>query len=150
MSELDELLKPFKNDPSTNDAAAALVLGDDEAVRVLAAFRNVEHRWRRSKKKQPEEGASLIARWLWLTDNWSLDVEGIAKAAGLSEDVADGKVDMLLANRLIYPDGTIAYGAVIALQMHTQVKLGIKPKPKKQEQQTSQPKKDVSNERPKE
>lgn len=142
---LEEMLKPFKLDATSNDAAAALVLGDDEAVRVLAAFRNVTHKWRAPKKKQPSETATLIERWEWLTSNWTIDVEGIARAAGMSEEVADMKVDMLIANRLVYPDGTIADGARIALQMHTQVKLGIKPKQKQQQQQPQQPKKDEGN-----
>lgn len=146
---LEEMLKPFKQDATTNDAAAALVLGDDEAVRVLAAFRNVEHRWRMPRKTKPADGASLIAVWEWLTSNWEIDVEGVAQAAGVSEDVAEMKLDMLGRNRLIYPDGTIAHGGVIALQMHTQMKLGIKPKQKQQQQQ--QPKKDTNDgNRPKE
>ncbi len=143
---LEELLKPFKQDPTTNDAAAALVLGDDEAVRVLAAFRNVTHRWRMPKKKALPDEATLIAKWEWLTSNWEVNIEGVAHAAGMSEDVAEMKLDMLIANRLVYPDGTIAHGGVIALQMHTQMKLGIKPK--RQQQQQPQPKKDEGNGRP--
>ncbi len=133
MNLADELLS-FKSDPTTNDSAAALVLGDDDAVRVLAAFRNVEHKWRAPKKKRPES-PTLIALWRWLTSSWEIDVAGIGEAAGLSEEVVEGKIEMLLANRLIYPDGTIAEGAVRALNMHTQVKLGIKPKATRQQQQ---------------
>lgn len=147
MKTLSELLAPFKRDPTSNDAAAALVLGDDEAVRVLAAFRNVDHKWKLARKAPPDESASLTTKWQWLTHAWELDVSGVAEAAGVSEDVAEMKLDMLLRNRLIYPDGTIAIGASIALQMHTQTKLGIKPKLKQQQQQA---KKDESNERPKE
>jgi hypothetical protein len=136
-------LKPFKADATSNDAAAALVLGDDEAVRVLAAFRNVAHVYKAPRKKRPEPDASLIVQWKWLTSNWTIDIIGISEAAGLSEEVVESKVGMLVANRLIYPDGTVAHGAVIALQMHTQVKLGIKPRPKQQQQAAKpEPKKD--------
>jgi hypothetical protein len=121
---LAELIAPFRDDAQDN---AVVILGDDEAVRVLSAFRMVEHRWSYPRAKPPAN-ASKVATWKWLTSTWRIDTDELARAAGLSEETAQSKLDVLLANRLIYPDGTISKGANFALQSHSMTKLGLKPK----------------------
>jgi hypothetical protein len=125
---LKDELRHFASD--TTDTAV-VVLGDDQAIRVLAAFSNVVHDWK-APKKALREGVSLVERWQWLTQRWDIDIEGLAIATALSEDTVATKVDVLVANRLIYPDGTISKAATLALKAHASMKLGIKPgrKPK--------------------
>lgn len=121
---LADALKWFAGDPADN---GVVVIGDDDATRVLIAFRNTEHAWRMPKKLPPGENSSLVAKWKWLTSTWRFDVESIAKATALAEETVEIKLDVLLQNRLIYPDGSIARGALTALQANAHMKLGGKP-----------------------
>lgn len=128
--ELQAHIRKFHGDSTDT---AVVVLGDDDAIRVLAAFRNVEHRWRAPRKLLPE-GASTVQTWNWLTERWDIDVDGLAVATGLSRSTIETKLDVLIANRLVYPDGSISKAATLALKAHASAKLGIKPgrKPKEQ------------------
>ena len=121
---LSEALRWFATDPVDN---GIVIIGDDELTRVLVAFRNTEHKWSMPRKAAPAESSTLVAKWRWLTATWKFDLESLVLATGMSEETIDHKIDMLVANRLIYPDGTIARGALTALQANGNMKLGGKP-----------------------
>lgn len=126
-SPLAELLKPFRDDPINN---SVVVLGDDEAVRVLSAFRMIECNWKVPRSVAPAASAALVKRWAWLVSSWKLDklADEISLASGLSEETVLGKLNILVRNRLVYPDGTISKGAAFAIEAHAQTVLGLKPK----------------------
>lgn len=123
-TSLAEGLDPFMKDPTDS---GVVVIGDDDATRVLVAFRNTEHSWRMPMRGHVRLDSSLVAKWKWLTCTWRIDIDALAEATGLSIETVEVKVDVLVANRLIYPDGTLARGAQIALQANANMKLGGKP-----------------------
>ncbi len=130
-NELMDLLNVFRNLEEDNDSIT--VLGDDEAMRVLQAWRKTDQRWSRPRHKPPAVSAgNHAAVWSWIRDGWTIDELAISRGAGLSVRVVHEKLEMLLAARLIYPDGQISKGARTALQLHVAQKLGIKPKRRKE------------------
>ncbi len=68
------------------------------------------------------------ALWDWIVAGW--DVEAMAhrvsRTSGVPADVTHAKLEILIGNRLIYPDGSLAKGAKAALNVITARKLGIK------------------------
>jgi hypothetical protein len=124
---LAELLKPFVGDALNN---SVVILGDDEGIRVLSAYRMVEPSWRYPRKSPPGDHTSLVKRWAWLVSAWDLAklAEEISIASGLSEETCESKLNILVRNRLIYPDGTISKPAMFAIEAHAQTVLGLKPK----------------------
>lgn len=119
---LEELLTPFR--ASESNEAAIVLLGDDDAMRVLIAFQNAEHTWRKPQRKAPDV---MAARWAWIVSGHHVDLDFIAIAARVSDETALAKVRMMFANRLVYPDGTITKAARTALNAHAAAKLGYKP-----------------------
>ncbi len=127
---LEELLAPYR--ASENNEAAIVLLGDDDAMRVLIAFQNAEHTWRAPKRKLPE---TMAGRWAWIVSGHYVDYDFIAVAARVGDETALSKVRMLFANRLVYPDGSITKAARTALNAHAASKLGYKPAKRPQQQQ---------------
>lgn len=129
---LAELLQIFQGTEEDGDAIP--VLGDDDAMSVLAAWRRADQVWSQPNAKQPPYTAKTSeAVWRWICAGWSLDhvVEAIERGTGLSPFVVRNKLAMLIAARLIYPDGNMSKAAKTALQLHVAKKLGIKPKRRK-------------------
>lgn len=120
--ELDTMLNEFRANESPD--AAIVLLGDDEAMRVLIAFQNAEHDWKRPRRAVPK---TMASRWAWLVLGHDVDLEFISIAARVSDETAHTKLRMLFANRLVYPDGTITKAARTALNAHAAAKLGYKP-----------------------
>lgn len=76
----------------------------------------------------------MASLWDWVVAGWDLEAvtQRVSRAAGVPVDVAHQKIEMLVGNRLIYPDGSMAKGARSALNVDIARKLGIKqqlPKP---------------------
>lgn len=129
--ELIDLLNTFK--AVEEDTDSITVLGDDEAMRVLAAWKRTDQKWSRPKTKMPTmQAGNHAAVWAWICEGWIFDNDGIARGADLSLRVVHVKIRMLILARLIYPDGSVSKAARAALQVHVAQKLGIKPKRSKE------------------
>lgn len=134
----DTLLKIFRDKESAAQIAVLAVEDGFEidAMRVLSAWPNTPHVWIQPKEPCPE--AYSAEAWSWLVSGWSIDINAVAEAAGVSFNVARKKIDVLVGNRIIYPDGSMAKFATAALTSHvasrlTSGKRKEEPKPKAKE-----------------
>lgn len=132
----ERLLTEFR-DLESATALAVIVVDDGfdaESIRIASAWQQSIHRWCRPSAACPDELATPRA-WAWLVSGWSLDVESIAVAAGVSVHVASDKLARLVGNRLIYPDGKpskwllAAMTKVVAERLKTDKKKAPKKKP---------------------
>lgn len=130
---IEDVLTPFRGLEQNQDAV--VVLGDENAMKVLVAWTHVDNVWTKPSKPAPAIVSGKMSKlWQWVVSGWDTDVmmRDIARAAGLPVAIVHDKLNVLIGNRLIYPDGTMAAGARAALSVHTAKKLGIKqsmPKP---------------------
>jgi len=150
------LLDAFRRVESV-DALGAMVTRKDgegfdgDAIRVLAAWTSSDHRWVAPRAPCPDGGNPTAAAWKWLVSGWVIDIAYIAKATDLSMATTQAKIELLVSNRLIFPDGEMAKVAKAMLQASIRKALGReKGKSKKAEegQQTTtgrSPKPDAAN-----
>ncbi len=125
---LENVLAPFRSLESNEDAL--IVLGDDEAMRVLIAWQHIDQEWAHPGGKQPLAIHGKMAKlWTWIMSGWEVDNRKVSRLAGVSPSIAHAKLEILMGNRLIYPDGSMSKGVRTALMAHTATKLGIKQKP---------------------
>ena len=81
------------------------IVDDHNAIRLLDAFANAETAWRpRGRAKPPKEQGAL---WFWFWRFFLIDLEALAASAKLTTEEATKLLRVLIAARLVYPDGTI-------------------------------------------
>jgi len=125
--DLHDIINTFRAMETNEDAIP--VLGDEDAMRVLAAWRKTDQSWSKPRTKMPAMSPSNHGKvWRWLCSGWALGVAEVAEACGLSVRSTHEKLRMLQALRLIYPDGQISKPAQTALQLHVASKLKGLPK----------------------
>lgn len=126
-----DLLDAFRVEADNNVAAVAVLLIDDgfdaAVMRVLASWTAIYVGWKRPSSKRPDDGAPTGAAWRWMVTGIEYDLNALADAAGCSRAMAVRSIDMLLANKLALPDGSISRPARAALQQHARQALGLKP-----------------------
>ncbi len=144
---LEDVLAPFRAIESNDDVL--VVLGDEHAMKALIAWTKVDNVWTHPPTKRPAmRHGNMASAWAWVISGWNIDEQtrAIARLAGLPTDVAHEKIEILVGNRLIYPDGSLAKGTRVALNLYTAKKLGIKQQlPKASQPQTSTDKDDRGN-----
>lgn len=106
---------------------------DAEAVRVIVAWMNVEHRWCRPDRACPDGGRPTQRAWIWLVSGIDLDVTAVADAANVSRGTARAKIAVLLGAKLVYPGGDVTKGARAALQSMIASRARAKKKAKPQQ-----------------
>lgn len=124
---LEDVLAVFRALEANEDAIP--ILGNEDAMRVLAAWTKSDQHWRKPRRAMPELTATnhgLV--WAWITSGWSFEYDPLARAANVSARIAAQQLDVLMANRLIYPDGSMSKGARAAMNLYIAAKLGIKQK----------------------
>ncbi len=125
---LEDVIAPFRAMESNEDAIP--ILGDEDAMKCLAAWAKTDQLWRKPKKRAPVlKHNNHAAVWSWVDSGWHHDIGLVAVAAGLSQRIAAEKIAMLVVNRLIYPDGSMSKAARTSLNIYVAEKLGIKSKP---------------------
>jgi hypothetical protein len=123
---LEDALAVFRGVEDNQDAV--VVIGDDDAMRVLVAWTHVDNDWYPpSTACPPLVHGKLAAAWDWIRAGWDLNERKISKLAGVPTSVARAKLDVLIGNRLIYPDGSLSKGVRLALAAFTAQRLGLKP-----------------------
>ncbi len=137
---LEDVLAVFRALEANEDAIP--ILGNDDAMKVLAAWMKTDQAWQKPRRKQPVITATNHnLAWQWVVSGWTLDVDGVARGANVSPRVAAYQLEVLVSNRLIYPDGSISKGARAAMSIHVAQKLGIK------QQKPRQPKEPKADEK---
>ena len=81
-----------------------LVSGTPSLVRILVAWMNMPVGRRKRLTPLPENGE---ARWEWLWRNASYSVAELARCLPFPDNEPDRKLHALIANKVLYPDGTI-------------------------------------------
>lgn len=117
-----------------NEVATVLLDEEDgfdvSALRVLAAWTTMDHRWTEPDRPCPDGGRPTARAYAWLMSGLSVDYTAIADAAGTSRATARAKMSVLLGSRLVYPDGQIAKVAKACLQASLAKRIRkLQPKP---------------------
>lgn len=116
-------------------AAIAVITAEEgfdvDSMRVLTAWQQTVNVWESPKRTCPDDARPTPAAWRWILAGWHVDVETVAIAADVSRATAQAKLDVLMENRLIYPDGSTAKAALAALQAHVRERLGLNKPPSK-------------------
>jgi hypothetical protein len=139
---LEESIAPFRALEANDDAIP--VLGDDKAMRVLVAWTHVDNEWAAPELPRPRIlPGRMSALWDWIVAGWDVEsmVQRVSRTSGVPADIVHSKLEILIGNRLIYPDGSMAKGAKAALNVIARRKLGIKQIPQRPAAQPA-PKKD--------
>ena len=128
---LEDHLAVFRSLETNEDAL--VILNDYDACRVLVAWTKTDQTWTRPRTAPPEpKHGQLAARWAWIVSGWDIDVEKVSRLAGLPQTVVHEKMEMLVGNRLVYPDGSTSGPAHKMLGTNTGLKLGFKPRHEQQ------------------
>src|SRR6185312_9410225 len=105
---IEDVLAPFRALEANEHAIP--VLDDDNAMRVLAAWTQTENTWEppEGAKAPPARAGKMESLWRWVVSGWDVEalVQKVSRAAGVPVDIAHRKLEMLIGNRLIYPDGS--------------------------------------------
>lgn len=81
-----------------------LVSGTPSLVRILVAWMDVPIGRRKRLTPLPKHGE---AQWEWLWRNALYSVEELARRLPFSDSELERKLHALIANKVLYPDGTI-------------------------------------------
>jgi hypothetical protein len=121
-----ELVHHFKQNEAPE---VVLLIADDPALtKIVIAWSNLD--MRPAKKMARSHGESERERWDWLWDNADYSLEELAERAGLTAALVERKIKPLIANRVLYPDGTV--NSFVQRYLRDQVLKLFDAKPKKQ------------------
>lgn len=95
-------LRRFKGAANPPSVAPVLGVGDFEAIRLLAVWSPAVVSFTPGEQRHPRR-ADALWRWLW---EWTrVDYEELALASGLSVRRCDQLLPVLVAARVVFPDG---------------------------------------------
>ena len=99
----EPVLEEFKQ--SEEPESVLLVSGSQTLIRILVAWKNIEIRRNPRLSKYFVDSDCSAWQWLWKNVEYSMqDLEG---RLPFSDSELQKKVDALIANKILYPDGTI-------------------------------------------
>lgn len=113
----EDVLEGFRDDEKQ---ACVLHLSNKRSLLMTIAWETVDRVTVLSRKKPP---ASKKDRWVWLWSQVSFSIEDWARAAAIALPRAKAIAHSLIANRVIYPDGTINDFASAYLDNQTEAML---------------------------
>lgn len=114
----DDVIAAFRSQESKESVGTFVTEDgfDAATVHVLAAWQTTEHVWVEPRGSCPDRGMATPAAWRWLVSGWTIDYAAVAFGADVSFAVARAKMDLLVRNRLVYPDGKMSQPARASLQ----------------------------------
>jgi len=99
----EEKLRWFKENEKPE---VVLFMGDDSTLtRIALAWTNTTAK--RSQKLSPLQGESESDLWNWLWENATYSRQDLLARSGVFEHGFDGRLAILIGNRILYPDGTL-------------------------------------------
>ena len=118
-------LERFKNNEQPE---AILVIADDEELVRIAVAWSTTH-IERKEELSPFTGDSESDAWEWLWRNTDYGCDELMRKTGVNELWFDEKLRQLIANRVIYPDGTV--NSFVQRYLREKVLKLFDPKPKR-------------------
>jgi len=97
-----QTLERFKDDERPE--CVLLVSGSPSLIRIVVAWMNMPIERRRRLTPFPQDAEQ---QWEWLWRNATYSTERLAKYMPSSDKELEQKVQALIANRVLYPDGTV-------------------------------------------
>ena len=85
--------------------AVLLVAGNSELTRIVVAWTNTDVS--RARKLTKCKGSDDENVWHWLWENARYSREELISKSGVAEAIFENKLNALIGNRVLYPDGTI-------------------------------------------
>ena len=126
-----EKLSAFKEDEKPE---VVLLVGDDEAlVKIVLGWTNTAVR--RAEKLSPLKTDSEDEVWRWLWKNIKYSREELMAKSVVYDRRFDGKLELLIGNRVLYPDGTI--NSFVQRYLREKVLKLFEAKPRKAKQKAS-------------
>ena len=102
-SRFDAALDRFKSEERPE--AVLLVASHKDYAHIAAAWMHSDvHRATRLSKFEADSDSNT---WIWLWKNARFSQEELARASGVPLPRCEEKLNTLIANRAIYPDGTV-------------------------------------------
>ena len=95
-------LDRFKNDERPE--CVLLVSGSPSLIRIVVAWMNTPVKRRKRLTTLPEDREE---QWEWLWQNASYSFESLAQRLPFLDKESEQKLQALIANRVLYPDGTV-------------------------------------------
>lgn len=87
---------------------AVLVVADEpERIRIAIAWTNLDVRRADALTKPPGQSESETWDWLWVNTRYSLQELMTKVGVNLSEMTFKRRLEPLIGNRVLYPDGTV-------------------------------------------
>ncbi len=102
-SEFENTLDRFKD--KEQPEAVLLVASHKEYVNIASAWMHLTVRHRR--RLTGKLGESEAEEWDWLWDNVQFSEGSLRQKSGVPEKRFQDRLDTLIANRALYPDGTV-------------------------------------------
>jgi hypothetical protein len=101
---LPELLEPYRS-AEEDEIHVAVVIDQDDLMRLCAAWTRIVVRWKQPVGKPPDNAA---ARWDWIWGGCEFDHDQLGRRAAVQDSKVLDRFEVLRGNRLLYPDGTLA------------------------------------------
>ena len=95
-------LEQFRNDERPE--CVLLVSGSPSLIRIVVAWMNMPIERYKRPTPFPQDAEQ---QWQWLWQNATYSPERLARYVPSSDKDLDQKVQALIANRVLYPDGTV-------------------------------------------
>jgi|GEM_PF-5890362 len=109
--QLRSLLAPYRAQERRRQLA--VVVGDEDAIRLLQSWTMVEVCWKPHARSVPKYG-----RWSWLWRNVWYERDRLHDLAGVTAKRGRELLDRLITAQLVYPDGTITADAAELVEDH--------------------------------
>ena len=84
-----------------------VVAGNAELVKIAVAWTNLDVRCAENLSELNSKSESEIWRWLWRNTKFSLAELRAKTGVAYGESVLASKLEPLIGNRILYPDGTV-------------------------------------------
>lgn len=82
-----------------------LIADNDVRIRMVVAWTNMETL--KADEMTPLKGETENGIWKWLWENTNYSLDDLRVKSSVSSQEIEGRLRPLIANRIIYPDGTI-------------------------------------------
>jgi len=122
----EELIEFFKKKETPEDTACLM---PEERFIDTDSLRRLVIAWPKARRSRINPWATTseegdVACWRWLWEQVDYDQEELKRIAGVGSNITS-LMDILIGNRLLYPDGTVSLWAQKVIRQVFKTRLGI-------------------------